>query len=232
MLNTDAQLVRRCLNGKPEAFATLYQRHAVRVFRLLRQLCGNATEAEDLTQETFLAAYKALAAWRGEGAFGTWLCGIAYKRFASARRNREQPLELLEDHLELPDPDSDPLLRCTRREREQLVAQAIQALPPVCRDVFVLVKVEGFAYREAAQVLEVPVGTVQSRLWRATRLLQIALASEQPVSEAGQVVRGNTDETRPNSEAKENRLPKPFRAMAQANLPGAEPEKGGNSHVL
>ena len=232
MLNTDAQLVRRCLNGKTDAFTTLYQRHAPRVFRLLRQLCGNATEAEDLTQETFLAAHKALAAWRGEGAFGTWLCGIAYKRCANARRGREQTLELLEDHLELPDPDSDPLLHCTRRERERLVEQAIQELPPVCRDVFVLVKVEGFSYREVAQLLEVPLGTVQSRIWRAIRLLQIALASEQPVPEAGQAVRANTSTMHPNGKETENRLQKPFLAASQIALPIAEPETGETSNAL
>jgi RNA polymerase sigma-70 factor (ECF subfamily) len=64
---------------------------------LLRRLTGNAAEAEDLTQETFLAAYRSLHAWRGEGAFGTWLCGIAFRCYANARRrsaaHATEPLE-------------------------------------------------------------------------------------------------------------------------------------------
>ena len=183
MFNTfhsDAQLVRRCLHGKPDAFGVLYDRHAGRVFRLLRQLSGSATEAEDLTQETFLAAHQALAAWRGEGAFSTWLCGIAYRRYAARRREQPPDCEPLELHQELSTPHGDPLAHCTRHEREQRITAAIANLPTVCRDVFVLVKVEGLAYRHAAQLLNVPMGTLQSRLWRATRLLQTALASDNP----------------------------------------------------
>ena len=180
MFNTDPQLVRRCLQGKPDAFAALYDRHAPRVFRLLRQLTGNASEAEDLTQETFLAAYQGLANWRGESAFGTWLCGIAYRRYANACRSREEDTDLLDAREDLAAPDSDPLLHCARHERERMLEQTIQRLPTVCREAFVLVKVEGMAYREAAQLLDVPIGTVQSRLWRATRLLQTALAAEYP----------------------------------------------------
>lgn len=72
---------------------------------------------------------------------------------------------------------SDPLLACTRRESERAIEAAIAALPPVCREVFVLVKVKVLSYREAAEWLDVPLGTVQSRLWRAVGALQVALSS-------------------------------------------------------
>ncbi len=179
LFNSDNHLVARCLRGDSNSFGRLYERHAVRVFHLLRRLTGNAAEAEDLTQETFIAAYAALAGWRKEGAFGTWLCGIAAKRYANARRgqlHRQEPEYDVQETLAAP--DSDPLLHYTRREREQQIEQAIVQLPELCREVFVLVKVEGFAYREAAELLEIPIGTVQSRLWRATRLLQNALNAE------------------------------------------------------
>ncbi len=178
MFETDHNLAGRCLRGDPEAFGKLYDRHVTRVFHLLRRLTSNPTEAEDLTQETFLAAYAALSGWRKEGAFGTWLCGIAYKRYANARRTPRLETELWDAQETAAAPESDPLLHYTRREREQLIEQAILHLPDICREVFVLVKVEGFAYREAAALLEVPVGTVQSRLWRATQLLQKALSAE------------------------------------------------------
>ena len=190
MFNTDPQLVRRCLQGRPDAFAMLYDRHAPRVFRLLRQLTGNASEAEDLTQETFLAAYQGLANWRSEGEFGTWLCGIAYRRYANACRSRDVDTDLLDAHEEIAAPDSDPLLHCTSIERERRLEQTICRLPTACREVFVLVKVEGLAYREAALLLEVPIGTVQSRLWRAVRLLQAALAEEYPSNARQQTAAG------------------------------------------
>lgn len=177
MPNDDRQLVRRCLAGERDAFGALYDRHAARVFHLLRRLTGNPAEAEDLTQETFLAAYGALASWRGEGAFGTWLCGIAFRQYAQARRRRaQQETEPLEAEAELIAPEADPLTYCTRQESERRIEMAIAALPPLCREAFVLVKVEGLSYREAAEWLGVPLGTVQSRLWRAVCALRKALA--------------------------------------------------------
>jgi RNA polymerase sigma-70 factor, ECF subfamily len=178
LFSTDNHLAARTLRGDNAAFGKLYRRHVARVFHLLRCLTGNTAEAEDLTQETFVAAYGALASWRKEGAFGTWLCGIAYKHYANAARHRRPETENWDAQETLPAPQGDPLQHWTRRERELHVQQAIFDLPPLCREVFVLVKVEGFAYREAADILGVPVGTVQSRLWRATQLLQRALSEE------------------------------------------------------
>jgi RNA polymerase sigma-70 factor (ECF subfamily) len=179
MIQTDRQLVRRCLDGESRAFGILYDRHTGRVFGLLRRLTGNEAEAQDLTQETFLAAHGALSAWRGEGKLATWLCGIAFRRYANAcRRRAGREVEPLDEALEIAAPDADPLVRVTRQEARQQIERALAALPEICREVFVLVKVEGLSYREAADWLEIPVGTVQSRLWRAVRLLQAALADQ------------------------------------------------------
>jgi RNA polymerase sigma-70 factor, ECF subfamily len=177
MESTDRRLVARYLAGDRTAFDRLYDRHAPRVFHFLRRLTDDAAEAEDLAQETFLAAFRSLAAWRGEGALGTWLCGIAFRQYASARRRQARLLtEPLNEDTELVMPDADPLLHCLRHEKERRIEAAIAALPPLAREAFVLVKVEGLSYREAARWLEVPLGTVQSRLWRAVCLLQAALA--------------------------------------------------------
>ena len=88
MPKDERQLVRRCLSGDHNAFGALYDAHASRVFSLLCRLIGDPAESEDLTQETFLAAYSALGSWRGEGAFSTWLCGIAFRLYANAQRRR------------------------------------------------------------------------------------------------------------------------------------------------
>ncbi|MGV3722735.1 MAG: RNA polymerase sigma factor [Actinomycetota bacterium] len=172
----DAQLVRRCLGGEPAAFDAIYDRHERRVVGLLRRLTGNEAEALDLAQETFLTAYRTLGSWRGEGAFSTWLCGIAARISANARRRALQhETEPLDDECLLPDTFSDPLAHCTRREAEHRIEGAIAALPRLSREAFVLVKIEGLSYRDAAEALGVPLGTLQSRLWRAVCLLQAAL---------------------------------------------------------
>jgi RNA polymerase sigma-70 factor (ECF subfamily) len=176
MKTDDRQLVRQCLAGETGAFDTLFDRHAPRVFHLLRRLTGNETEAEDLAQETFLAAYRGLGSWRREGSFGTWLCGIAFRLYRSARRRQAQhETEPLDEEIGLAAPDADPLAHCLRHEMAQRMEAAIAALPPLPREVFILVKVEGLSYRETAEWLGVPLGTVQSRLWRAVCLLQAAL---------------------------------------------------------
>jgi len=176
MPSDDRQLVRRCLEGDRGAFDTLYDRHAARVFHLLRRLTGHEAEAEDLTQETLVAAYRDLASWRGEGAFGTWLCGIAFHQYANARRRRGRTeAEPLGEETTFSTPDGDPLAHCLRQERKERIEDAIGALPAIYREVFVLVQVEGLSYREAAGWLDIPLGTLQWRLWRAVCLLQAAL---------------------------------------------------------
>src|SRR5439155_15589910 len=134
-------------------------------------------DAEDLTQETFLAALRSLAAWRGEGAFGTWLCGIAYRLFANRRRRDSgRETEPVDEEVSLPAAGTDPLAHCSRRELGRRLETAIAALPLHFREAFLRVQGEGLSYREAAEWLGVPLGTLQSRLWKAGCLLQRALA--------------------------------------------------------
>jgi RNA polymerase sigma-70 factor, ECF subfamily len=178
MSGSDRQLVERSLAGERGAFDLLYHRHSGRVFHFLRRLTGGEAEAEDLTQEMFLAAYRSLAGWRGESQLGTWLCGIAFRQYAAARRQQRLETEPLDEEHDLMAlaPAGDPLARCLQHEQLQRIEAALAALPPLPREVFLLVKVEGLSYREAAEWLSVPLGTVQSRLWRAICLLQRALA--------------------------------------------------------
>jgi RNA polymerase sigma-70 factor (ECF subfamily) len=177
MPRNDLQLVRRTLSGERAAFDTLYDRHAGRVYHLLRRLTGCDAEAEDLAQDAFVAAYGSLASWQGRGQFGTWLCGIAVRLYAGSRRRSERRgTESLDEELELPSREPGPPAQWERRELAERLEAAISALPALQREVFVLVKVEGLAYREAAEWLGVPLGTVQSRLWKAICLLQADLA--------------------------------------------------------
>lgn len=176
MPDNDHGLVERCLRGEQDAFGLLYDRHAPRVHRMLVRLSGNTTSAEDLTQETFVTAYRSLGAWRRQGAFSSWLCGIAVRLYRkSMRRPQLLETELLDDICIDRNAGSDPLDYLEQRELERLLEGAIQALPDLYREVFVLLRVEGMSQRETADLLETPIGTVQSRLWRAVCLLRKSL---------------------------------------------------------
>lgn len=174
----DLWLIGKARRGDKDAFGRLYDRHHARVFALLRRLTGSVEGAEDLTQETFLVAYASLNNWRGLGAFSTYLCGIAVRQYQAARR-REQRLPTagaLEDDALVAVPHDDPLAHLKRREAEAALEEAIAALPETCREVFVLVRIEGMRYQTVAELLEIPIGTVRSRLNRATGLLHTHLS--------------------------------------------------------
>jgi RNA polymerase sigma-70 factor (ECF subfamily) len=185
---SDHNLVRRCLGGDTQAFGDLYDRHAVRLHRLLARLTGDATLAEDLTQETFIAAYRSLEAWRGEGAFGSWLNGIGVRLYRkSLRQPHRFETDLPAEETQGGPEADDPFAILSRKESAARLEEAIAALPTPCREAFVLLWVEGMKQREAAALLELPIGTVQSRLWRAVCLLRKRLqeSDDAPLREPG-----------------------------------------------
>jgi RNA polymerase sigma-70 factor, ECF subfamily len=193
MPDPDHNLVQCCLRGDAQAFGTLYDRHAVRVHRLLTRLTGNATLAEDLTQETFVIAHRSLMAWRGDGAFASWLDGIGVRLYRKSLRHPHWlEADLPEDadqvgqNGQIGTEIGDPFAVLSRKQSAERLESAIGALPEAYREVFVLLWVEGMKQREVAALLELPIGTVQSRLWRAVCLLRKGLqepnAVEHPVS--------------------------------------------------
>jgi RNA polymerase sigma-70 factor (ECF subfamily) len=172
MFNTDHQLVRRCLQGEARAFDLLYDRHAPDVYRLLYRLAGEPTRAEDLTQETLIAAFRSLGNWQGRGTFRAWICGIAVRQFRhSQAAHYAADTAELEETLAATAPESDPLDYVTSRQARHLIEQAIGELPPIYREVFVLLRVEGWKQSEAAQVLDLPMGTVQGATYPALHSL-------------------------------------------------------------
>lgn len=177
---TDLWHTHRARAGDRESFDALFRRHSPRVYNLLRRLGAAPDEAEDLSQETFVTAFGSLLSWREAGALSTWLCGIAVNKYRAAHRRASNRADLSDDenayeNVPAP-PGDDPLARLTRDEMGRQLQAAIAALPDGCREAFVLVYTEEFAYRDAARLLEIPVGTVQSRLNRAKRLLHVNLS--------------------------------------------------------
>jgi RNA polymerase sigma-70 factor, ECF subfamily len=168
------ELVRRFRNGEAGAFERLYDEYGDRVYRFCFRLCGQAADAEDLTQEVFIAAYQGLDRFAGRSSLATWLYRIALYRWRGLQGAAPPtvPLELEpEGTAAVPDPAP------SRIERLSLES-AIARLPESLRDAFLLVKSEGLKYREAARVLGVPQGTVQSRVHDAIVRLRVLLAEE------------------------------------------------------
>ena len=183
MFNDDAKLVRRTLNGDSSAFGTLYDRHAARVFRLLFRLSQDRMQAEDTTQEVFITAYRSLANWKARGELSSWLCGIAvrlHRKHCSS--NAHLVMEPLDEDYQDTVLENDPLDALTHDEAQRCIEKAIEELPFAYREAFVLLKVEKMSQKQVAELLEIPIGTVQSRLWRAVCLLRKQLQEQGIVS--------------------------------------------------
>ena len=164
----DDALVRRSKAGDREAFGRLVDRYQASVYRVVRGVMGDAAEAEDVVQEVFLKAYEGLRRFRGEAGLFTWLYRIAVNESLRAGRRR-RPLAPLEAVPEIEAPVSDveddgPSLKDLER--------LLRKLPDEFRTVVVLRDLEEMSYRDIADTLEIPIGTVESRLFRARQELR------------------------------------------------------------
>jgi RNA polymerase sigma-70 factor (ECF subfamily) len=171
----DDQILRRVAAGDRQALSELYARHRQTLFRYLLQLTPDHHLAEEILQDTLVAVWQSARSFEGRSSAQTWLLGIARRQAHNTLRRRGVPLA---DPAELADlPASDPAPEdalLAGAARAELVA-ALRRLPPIHREVLVLVFVQELSYQEAAQVLGVPVGTVRSRLSHARRALRTLL---------------------------------------------------------
>ncbi|MBN1826142.1 MAG: sigma-70 family RNA polymerase sigma factor [Candidatus Eisenbacteria bacterium] len=175
---TDEELVRRCLAGDRDSFAFLVDRHKDRVFWLVRRTAGNE-EAEDLTQETFLRAYRALPRFRGESLFGTWLYTIARNIALSHLRKRSgrgEAISFEEEGEEKIHLLAEGTIRPEEAFEEKDLADRVRALverlPEPYRTVITLYHLHQLRYEEIAAVMDLPLGTVKTNLHRARKRLR------------------------------------------------------------
>ena len=177
---TDERLVRRFQEGSADAFEVLVQRHGTRVYNLCFRILGDPEEAADASQDTFLAALRKLNTFRGDSAFTTWLHRVAVNAcYDSLRRKRRRPLlQIVRDEDDdrpepsLPSPDhADQVVFSVD------VGRALMEVPEEFRVVLVLADVQDLPYDEIARVLEIPVGTVKSRVFRGRAALGRALGT-------------------------------------------------------
>jgi len=182
----DDKLVKRAKKGDSRAFDLLVLKYQGRVAQLVSRYVSNAAEVEDVTQEAFIKAYRALPKFRGDSAFYTWLYRIA----ANAAKNhlvalsRRPTTDLALDDSEsyevpgrLKDNES-PDEVIMGQQLGAVISQAIDALPLELKAALTLREFEGLSYDEIAEVLECPIGTVRSRIFRAREAIDQKVASQ------------------------------------------------------
>ncbi len=172
-METDAQLVQRCLRGDGPAWEELVRRHSRRVFNLCYRFTSNSTEAEDLTQEVFLRIYRTLSSYRtAYGAFPTWLTSVTRNLLVDhyRRSRRDRMTDALEDVLPVVEEKHSPMRTPDKaamaQELSAQVQSALAQLSPELREAIILRDLQGLEYNEIQQVLSVPEGTVKSRINR------------------------------------------------------------------
>jgi RNA polymerase sigma-70 factor (ECF subfamily) len=138
------------------------------------RMCGDANLAEDAAQEAFIRAWRHLPNYRPRSPFRNWVYRIATNVARDVLRRERDTVDV--DDLPLPASDAGPEASIEGQERGEHVRQAVLSLPPASREVLVLREYEGFSYREIAETLGIPVGTVMSRLSYARNLLRQSLA--------------------------------------------------------
>ncbi len=176
----DARLISRTLAGDPAAFGQLVVRYQDRLYNALVRVLGSADDARDVAQDAFVQAFLKLDTFRGTAAFYTWLYRIAFNLAMShARRGRPtQSLDAVKDDCgrEPVDGQLTPEAELVGREEVMLVHRALGELTAEYRQIIVLRELESCSYEQIAQILELPIGTVRSRLFRARLALRDQLA--------------------------------------------------------
>ncbi|MDD5628676.1 MAG: RNA polymerase sigma factor [Elusimicrobia bacterium] len=176
---SDQELVLACLVGQAEAFEALLGRYQVRVFSFLMRMAGNASDAEDLCQETFLKAFENLEAYDRQRPLGSWLLAVAHNTAVDFLRARK-PAGSLDDEdetVELCDPAQSVEGAAQAAWDQQTMERVLAELPPIYREALVLRHHEGLDYASLAEVLQVPEGTAKIRLFRGRELLRRKLAA-------------------------------------------------------
>lgn len=169
----EQRLLERCRKGDEKAWAELVNRYWGLAFRVAFRILRNKEDAEDAAQEAFVQVYRSLTGFRHESNFRTWFYRIVV-RTAMAHLQSE-PTEPLDEEIKdeiLSGAHEDPESIVLARERAQLLEQAIQQLPPNWRAVLVLREIEGLSYAEISEILGIPIGTVESSLFRARKKLR------------------------------------------------------------
>ncbi len=180
--DSERQLVQRAREGDRQALEALLMRHKDRIYRFGMRMCGHPEDAEDILQETMIAAARAIGQFEGKSAFSSWLYAIA-RSFCHRQRRKARPSTSFEEitdqggsaEHDVAAPD-DPSAHAAAREELRIVQDALDALDPTYREVLLLRDVEGLPAADAARVLGIGVPALKSRLHRARKALRREVA--------------------------------------------------------
>jgi RNA polymerase sigma-70 factor (ECF subfamily) len=181
----DRQLVERARDGDKRAFDLLVQKYHRRLMRLLSRMVRNQEEVEDIAQETFIKAYRALPQFRGDAAFYTWLYRIGVNTARNYLSSRGRSMPTISDQAVNDDDEPDerlvaqdintPESMLLSKQVAIAVNEAIDALPEELRTAITLREMEGLSYEEIAEMMACPIGTVRSRIFRAREAIAAKL---------------------------------------------------------
>ncbi len=170
----EAALVRSALEGSEKAYAQLMRIHKVSVYNLVLRMVGDRDDAADLTQETFIKAFRALARFNPELSFRSWVLKIASNTCLDFLRSR-RPEQVSTEEVVIADPKEDPASHLASRRIRMRIEEAIKALPENLRAAIILRHQEGMSYEDIADTLEVPIGTVKTWIKRGREMLKSRL---------------------------------------------------------
>ena len=176
----EAQIVQRVLSGDVNAFETLVLEYEKNVYSITQRMTGNAEDAADMTQETFIKAYNSLQNFRGDSKFSVWLYRIATKVCLDFLRSKSRKPTLSlsvedddgeETQMDIADESQSPEVLLERGLTRDAVRRGLNALNEEYRQILLLREIQGLSYEEIASVLTLEVGTVKSRIFRARKKL-------------------------------------------------------------
>ncbi|MDF1514635.1 MAG: sigma-70 family RNA polymerase sigma factor [Anaerolineae bacterium] len=172
---TEIDLVTFAKQGDTQAYGELVRRHHNAIINIVYRMCGDSTLAEDAAQEAFIRAWQHLHTYQPKAAFRTWLCRIALNAAKNLLR-QEKPVADV-DNFDFRDVKASPEQSYVNNEKALSVQKAVIGLPEASRAALILREYEGFSYQEIAETLDIPIGTVMSRLNYARKSLRQTLAA-------------------------------------------------------
>lgn len=181
----DRDLVLRCLKNDQAAYHRLLEKYRRPVYGIVRRMIPDDEDARDLSQESFIRAFRNLNQFDPERRFSSWLFRIAHNLCIDHYRRRKLDTVPMvrrdngeESTWDLPDTTPGPEVEFSDRERGRRLLAAVESLPPAYRSVIILRHQQGLAYEEIAEVMELPLGTIKARIHRAHRLLKEKLVRQ------------------------------------------------------
>ncbi|MGB9682478.1 MAG: sigma-70 family RNA polymerase sigma factor [bacterium] len=173
---TDELLVEKIKKGNDDAFRDLIRRYQRYVLNLVYRTIGDTNDAEDIAQEVFIKVYKSIRGFKGESKFSTWISKITVNvcmdKLREKSKNKEEDIEEEAWNTFTQPVNFSPEVMAERHELQETIKKAIESLPEELRAAFVLRELENLSYEEIGEMLNIPIGTVESRIYRARMKLR------------------------------------------------------------